>query len=62
MFIVCQTPLVFFQTGFGGLNFGDANFHMSFGIGAFPLGFFASTLNFGGERFNGHGGERVTQS
>ncbi|XP_043218950.1 E3 ubiquitin-protein ligase RNF185-like [Amphibalanus amphitrite] len=43
-------------TTFGGVNFGDTNFHMSFGIGAFPLGFFASTLNFGGERLNPHAG------
>ncbi|XP_058056457.1 E3 ubiquitin-protein ligase RNF185-like [Anopheles bellator] len=26
---------------------GDGGFHMSFGIGAFPFGFFTSTLNFG---------------
>uniref|UniRef100_A0A182WB02 RING-type E3 ubiquitin transferase n=1 Tax=Anopheles minimus TaxID=112268 RepID=A0A182WB02_9DIPT len=26
---------------------GDGSFHMSFGIGAFPFGFFTSTLNFG---------------
>uniref|UniRef100_A0A2M3Z355 RING-type E3 ubiquitin transferase n=1 Tax=Anopheles braziliensis TaxID=58242 RepID=A0A2M3Z355_9DIPT len=26
---------------------GDGTFHMSFGIGAFPFGFFTSTLNFG---------------
>ena len=34
---------------FPNFNFGDSNggFHMSFGIGAFPFGFFASTFNFG---------------
>uniref|UniRef100_A0A182NKE9 RING-type E3 ubiquitin transferase n=1 Tax=Anopheles dirus TaxID=7168 RepID=A0A182NKE9_9DIPT len=33
---------------------GDGSFHMSFGIGAFPFGFFTSTLNFGD--FRGAGG------
>lgn len=32
--------------GFGG----DNGFHMSFGIGAFPFGFFTSTFNFGEPR------------
>ncbi|XP_068159857.1 E3 ubiquitin-protein ligase RNF185-like [Drosophila tropicalis] len=32
-------------TGFPGFGFGDG-FHMSFGIGAFPFGFFTSSLNF----------------
>ncbi|XP_023034706.1 E3 ubiquitin-protein ligase RNF185 [Drosophila willistoni] len=31
--------------GFPGFGFGDG-FHMSFGIGAFPFGFFTSSLNF----------------
>jgi len=31
-------------------GFGDGGFHMSFGIGAFPFGFFASTFNFGDGR------------
>lgn len=31
---------------------GDGGFHMSFGIGAFPFGFFTSTLNFGDFRGN----------
>lgn len=32
---------------FPGFGFGDGGFHMSFGIGAFPFGFFASTMNLG---------------
>ncbi|XP_043282653.1 E3 ubiquitin-protein ligase RNF185-like [Venturia canescens] len=32
---------------FSGLGIGDGGFHMSFGIGAFPFGFFTSTFNFG---------------
>ncbi|KAH8418994.1 hypothetical protein KR222_011866 [Zaprionus bogoriensis] len=35
--------------GFPGFGFGD-NFHMSFGIGAFPFGFFTSSFNFGEPR------------
>ncbi|XP_030379840.1 E3 ubiquitin-protein ligase RNF185-like isoform X2 [Scaptodrosophila lebanonensis] len=35
--------------GFPGFGFGDG-FHMSFGIGAFPFGFFTSSLNFGEPR------------
>lgn len=31
---------------FPGFGFGDGGFHMSFGIGAFPFGLFASTFNF----------------
>lgn len=34
------------NTGFPGFGFGEGGFQMSFGIGAFPFGFFASTLNF----------------
>lgn len=37
--------------GFQGFT-GDGGFHMSFGIGAFPFGFFTSTLNFGEFRGN----------
>jgi len=37
-------------TAFPGFGFADGGFHMSFGIGAFPFGFFASTLNFGDGR------------
>ncbi|XP_049298116.1 E3 ubiquitin-protein ligase RNF185-like isoform X2 [Anopheles funestus] len=33
---------------------GDGSFHMSFGIGAFPFGFFTSTLNFGDFRGAGN--------
>ncbi|XP_004535356.1 E3 ubiquitin-protein ligase RNF185 [Ceratitis capitata] len=35
--------------GFQGFGFGDG-FHMSFGIGAFPFGYFASSFNFGEPR------------
>lgn len=35
---------------FPGFGFGDTGFHMSFGIGAFPFGFFTSTFNFGDPR------------
>lgn len=38
------------NTGFSGLGFGDGGFHMSFGIGGYPFGFFMSTLNFGENR------------
>ncbi|CAB0033582.1 unnamed protein product [Trichogramma brassicae] len=34
------------NVGFPGFGFGDGGFHMSFGIGAFPFGFFTSTFNF----------------
>lgn len=34
------------QGGFPGFGFGDGGFHMSFGIGAFPFGIFASAFNF----------------
>ncbi|KFB44975.1 AGAP006041-PA-like protein [Anopheles sinensis] len=40
-------------TGFQGFT-GDS-FHMSFGIGAFPFGFFSSTLNFGANYAPGGG-------
>ncbi|XP_038054832.1 E3 ubiquitin-protein ligase RNF185-like [Patiria miniata] len=43
------------QGPFQGFGFGDGGFQMSFGIGAFPFGFFASTFNLGeGGRFMGH--------
>jgi E3 ubiquitin-protein ligase RNF5 len=35
--------------GFGGFGF-DGGFQMSFGIGAFPFGFFTSSFNFGDPR------------
>ena len=31
---------------FQSFGFGDGGFHLSFGIGAFPFGFFASNFNF----------------
>lgn len=37
-------------SAFQGFGFGDGGFHMSFGIGAFPFGFFTSTFNFGEPR------------
>ena len=40
----------FFLQPFQGFGFGDGGFHMSFGIGAFPFGFFASTFNLGDGR------------
>lgn len=33
--------------GFPGFGFGEGGFHMSFGIGAFPFGFFSSTFQVG---------------
>ncbi|XP_045475676.1 E3 ubiquitin-protein ligase RNF185-like isoform X2 [Harmonia axyridis] len=33
-------------SSFPGFGFADNGFHMSFGIGAFPFGFFTSTFNF----------------
>lgn len=41
-----QRPEPETQGGFPGFGFGDGGFHMSFGIGAFPFGIFASTFNF----------------
>lgn len=41
--------LLLFQS-FTSFGFGDTGFHMSFGIGAFPFGLFASTFNFGDGR------------
>lgn len=34
------------MTGILGFGFADNGFHMSFGIGAFPFGFFTSSFNF----------------
>ncbi|XP_019618054.1 PREDICTED: E3 ubiquitin-protein ligase RNF185-like [Branchiostoma belcheri] len=34
------------ENNHGGWTFGDGGFQMSFGIGAFPFGFFASAFNF----------------
>jgi len=39
----------------GTFTFGDGGFHMSFGIGAFPFGFFASSFNTGENRPGGVG-------
>lgn len=38
------------QHVFQGFGYGDGGFHMSFGIGAFPFGFFTSSFNFGDVR------------
>ncbi|KAF5298179.1 hypothetical protein FQA39_LY02603 [Lamprigera yunnana] len=38
------------ETATSFLGFGESGFHMSFGIGAFPFGFFSSTFNFGDAR------------
>merc|ERR1719384_1017142 len=48
--------------GFGGGQPGGG-FHMSFGIGAFPFGFFASNFNFGEERPGapGHGSHQAIE-
>lgn len=47
-------------TGFPGFTFGEGGFHLSFGIGAFPFGLLASSLNFTGEhRPAGRREERV---
>ncbi|KAG8223952.1 hypothetical protein J437_LFUL003760 [Ladona fulva] len=40
------------NSGFPGFGFGDGGFQMSFGIGAFPFGYFTSTLNFVDSRPN----------
>jgi len=40
LYVMCLQP------GFPGFNFGgDGGFQMSFGIGAFPFGIFASSMN-----------------
>lgn len=38
------------QPGFQGFGFGDTTFSMSFGIGAFPFGFFTQSFNVGEPR------------
>lgn len=40
------------QGGFQGFGLMDGGFHMSFGIGAFPLGYLSSSFNFDGRRGN----------
>jgi len=37
--------LLCFLQGFQGFGFGDGGFQMSFGIGAFPFGIFATAFN-----------------
>ena len=39
-------PEHYSSANFPGFGFGDGGIHMSFGIGAFPFGFFASSFNF----------------
>ena len=39
--------VIFLLQNFPGFGFADAGFQMSFGIGAFPFGFFASTFTNG---------------
>lgn len=46
--IIFNKYVYLFQQTFPG--FGDGGFHMSFGIGAFPFGIFASSFNFGDTR------------
>jgi len=43
------------NSGVFGSNLGIDGFQMSFGIGAFPFGLFASTFNFGDPVIRGHG-------
>ncbi|XP_075220970.1 E3 ubiquitin-protein ligase RNF185-like isoform X2 [Lycorma delicatula] len=43
--------------GFPGFGFGDGGFYMSFGIGAFPFGFFTSSFNLGAQQ-QAHGAPR----
>jgi E3 ubiquitin-protein ligase RNF5 len=38
------------NSGFPGFGFGDGGFHMPFGTGAFPFGFFTSIFNLGEAR------------
>lgn len=40
-----QRPEAENRNGFPGINFGDGGFQMSFGIGAFPFGFFGTFFN-----------------
>ncbi|XP_054281356.1 E3 ubiquitin-protein ligase RNF185-like isoform X2 [Macrosteles quadrilineatus] len=41
--------------GFPGFGFGEGGFHMSFGIGAFPFGFFTSSFQVGDRTFGQRG-------
>lgn len=43
MFIVLN--FIYSFQGFQGFGFGDGGFQMSFGIGAFPFGIFATAFN-----------------
>ncbi|XP_033101065.1 E3 ubiquitin-protein ligase RNF185-like [Anneissia japonica] len=54
-----QRPEPETQGPFNGFGFGDGNFQMSFGIGAFPFGLFATAFNFGDGRFGGRHGQGV---
>ena len=38
--------VIFYLQGFPGFGLGEGGFQMSFGIGAFPFGIFASAFNF----------------
>lgn len=38
--------MFFYLQGFPGFGLGEGGFQMSFGIGAFPFGIFASAFNF----------------
>jgi len=44
-FILMQEICLNCVQAFNGFGFGDAGFQMSFGIGAFPFGLFASVFN-----------------
>lgn len=48
------------QGGFQGFGLMDGGFHMSFGIGAFPLGYLSSSFNFDGRR--GNRGKQISDS
>lgn len=41
----CVIDVTFASQGFQGFGFGDGGFQMSFGIGAFPFGIFATAFN-----------------
>jgi len=43
-YVTCKTCINCVQA-FNAFGFGDAGFQMSFGIGAFPFGLFASVFN-----------------
>lgn len=40
-----NSVLIYGSQGFQGFGFGDGGFQMSFGIGAFPFGIFATAFN-----------------